>query len=219
MSGRVHVCCSICDDHAFGTQKYFAKWGQQGTVDLKQELEQLLMLISARCLLGKEVREKMFDEVFSAFHELTENSLQLTSLLFPYAPTLTTRRRDRASARLSSIFAEIVRSRKSSNRVEEDVLQNLIGSKYKDGRPTTEAEVTGLIMAILFAGKHTSTATSTWTGARLLSHTECLEAALAAANRQETWGQHRLRYPSRDELPTLLHQGGAADAPSSTNIS
>ncbi|CAD6256639.1 unnamed protein product [Miscanthus lutarioriparius] len=148
-------------------EKYFAKWGQQGTVDLKQELEQLLMLISARCLLGKEVREKMFGEVFSAFHELTENSLQLTSLLFPYAPTLTTRRRDRASARLSSIFAEIVRSRKSSNRVEEDVLQNLIGSKYKDGRPTTEAE-----------GKHTSTATSTWTGARLLSHTECLEAAL-----------------------------------------
>ena len=70
-------------------------------IDLKQELEQLLMLISARCLLGKEVREKMFDEVFSAFHELTENSLQLTSLLFPYAPTLMTRRHDRASARLA----------------------------------------------------------------------------------------------------------------------
>jgi sterol 14-demethylase len=162
----------------FGTQKYFAKWGQHGTVDLKQELEQLLMLISARCLLGKEVRENMFDEVFSGFHELTENSLQLISLLFPYAPTPMTRRRDRACAMLSSIFTEIVRSRKSSNRVEEDVLQNLMDSKYKDGRPTTEAEVTGLIIAILFAGKHTSTTSSTWTGARLLSHTECLEAAL-----------------------------------------
>ena len=178
MLGRVHVCCAVCDDHAFGTQKYFAKWGQQGLVDLKQELEQLFMLISARCLLGKEVREKMFDEILSAFHELTENSLQLTSLLFPYAPTPMTRRRDRARVRLSSIFAEIVRSRKSSNRVEEDVLQNLMDSKYRDGRPTTEAEVTGLIMAILFAGKHTSTTTSTWTGARLLSHTECLAGAL-----------------------------------------
>lgn len=159
-------------------EKYFAKWGHQGTVDLMQELEQLLMLISARCLLGKEVREKMFDEVFSAFHELTENSLQLTTVLFPYAPTPTTRRRDRARDRLSSIFAEIVQSRRSSNQVEVDVLQNLMDSKYKDGRPTTEAEVTGLIIAILFAGKHTSTTTSTWTGARLLSHIECLEAAL-----------------------------------------
>ncbi|KXG28326.1 obtusifoliol 14-alpha demethylase-like [Sorghum bicolor] len=159
-------------------EKYFAKWGQYGTVDLKQELEQLLMLISARCLLGKEVRENMFDEVFSGFHELTENSLQLISLLFPYAPTPMTRRRDRACTMLSSNFTQIIRLRKSSNRVEEDVLQNLMDSKYKDGRPTTEAEVTGLIIAILFAGKHTSTTSSTWTGARLLSHKECLEAAL-----------------------------------------
>ncbi|KXG28752.1 hypothetical protein SORBI_3005G161700 [Sorghum bicolor] len=148
-------------------EKYFAQWGQQGTVDLKQELDQLLMLISARCLLGKEIREKMVDEVFSTFHDLTENSLQLTSLLFPYAPTPTTQRRDKARARLSSIFAEI-----------EDLLQNLMDSKYKDGRPTTEAEVTGLLIGLLFAAKHNTTSTSTWIGARLLSHTECLEAAL-----------------------------------------
>ncbi|KXG28750.1 hypothetical protein SORBI_3005G161500 [Sorghum bicolor] len=159
-------------------EEYFAKWGQQGTVDLKQELVQLLILISARCLLGKEVREKMFDEVFSAFDELTDNGLQLTSLLFPYAPTPTAQRRDRAHARIASIFTEIVRSRKSSNRVEEDVLQNLMDAKYKDGRPTTETEVTGLIISILFAAKHTSTTASTWIGARLLRHTECLDAAL-----------------------------------------
>ncbi|KAL6654833.1 hypothetical protein ACP70R_008298 [Stipagrostis hirtigluma subsp. patula] len=159
-------------------EDYFAQWEQQGTVDLKQELEQLLMLISSRCLLGKEVREKMFDEVFSLFHELTENSLRLTSLLFPYAPTPTTRRRDKARAKLSKIFTMIVKSRKSSNIVEADVLQNLIDSKYRDGRSTNEAEITGLIIALLFAGKHTSSATSTWTGVRLLSHIHCLAAAI-----------------------------------------
>lgn len=92
------------------------------------------MLISARCLLGKEVWERMFSEVFSTFNEVTDNSLHLLSLLFPYAPLPTNRRRDMARARLSKMFSEIVRLRKSSNRVEEDVLQNLIDSKYKDGR-------------------------------------------------------------------------------------
>lgn len=53
----------------------------KATIDLRQKLQQLLMLISARCLLGNEVWEKMFDEVFFAFHEFTENSLQLTDQL------------------------------------------------------------------------------------------------------------------------------------------
>jgi len=150
------------------------------------------MLISARCLLGKEVREKMFDEVFSTFHELTDNSLRLTSLLFPYAPSPTTRRRDKARARLSKLFAEVVRSRKSSSHFrQDDVLQNLIDSKYKDGRPTTDAEVTGLVIAILFAGKHTSSSTSTWTGARLLNHKQCLEAAIEEQQQiLKKYGEH-----------------------------
>nr|ACR35202.1 unknown [Zea mays] len=163
-------------------QEFFARWGQQGTVDLKQELEQVLMLITARCLLGKEVRERMLHEVFSAYRDLTENSLHLTSLLFPYAPTPAARRRDRARATLSGIFSEIVRSRRRSGRRagddDGDVLQSLVDARYRDGRGTTEAEVTGLVIAILFAGKHTSSATSTWTGARLLRHAECLDAAV-----------------------------------------
>ncbi|KAL6841655.1 hypothetical protein ACP4OV_028594 [Aristida adscensionis] len=160
-------------------EDYFAQWREQGKVDLKQELDQLLMVISSRCLLGKQVREMMmFSEVFSLFHELVENSLRLTSIFFPYAPFPANRRRDKARARLSEIFAEIVRSCKRFNIVEVDVLQNLINSKYKDGRHTTEAEVTGLIIALIFAGKHTSSATSTWTGTRLLRHTECMAAAI-----------------------------------------
>ncbi|KAL6654838.1 hypothetical protein ACP70R_008303 [Stipagrostis hirtigluma subsp. patula] len=159
-------------------EDYFGRWGQQGTVDIKQGLEHLLMLIAGRCLLGKEVREKMFDEVLTLFHELIDNSLCLTSVLFPYAPTLATRRRDRARAKLSKMFSEIVRSRKSSNRAEDDVLQSLIDARYKDGRPTTESEVTGLIISLIFAGKHISSATNTWIGARLLNHTRWLAAAV-----------------------------------------
>nr|CAB3490095.1 unnamed protein product [Digitaria exilis] len=65
-------------------------------VDLRKELEQVLMLISGRCLLGKEVRDNMFGDFFTL----------------------------------------------SSDQTKDDVLQYLIDSKYGDGRPTTESEVT-----------------------------------------------------------------------------
>ncbi|XP_066354878.1 obtusifoliol 14-alpha demethylase-like [Miscanthus floridulus] len=168
---------SYMDPMLHEVEDYFATWGQQGVVDLKHEFEQLLMLISSRCLLGREIRENMFDEVHTLFRELN-GGMSLASVLFPYAPTPTNRRRDRARAKLSKLFTEVMRSRKSSNRTEGDVLQNLIDSRYKDGRPTTEAEVTGLAIMLLFLGKHTTSVTSTWTGARLLTNGKWLTAAI-----------------------------------------
>jgi sterol 14alpha-demethylase len=201
-------------------QDYFSNWGQQGKVDLKKELDQLLMLISGRCLLGKEVREKMFDEVFTLFHELTDNGMRLSSVLFPYAPFPANRRRDKARAKLSKIFTEIVRSRKSSGRVEDDVLQSLIDSKYSDGRSTTEAEAIGLILTLLIAGKHTSTVAGTWTGTCLLNNPSHLTAAIEEQKHVvRKYNDHlRLQLLPRDGLPTPLHQGGTTDEPSDSDI-
>jgi sterol 14alpha-demethylase len=136
-------------------------------VDLKYELEHLIILTASRCLLGKEVREKLFDDVSALFHDL-DNGMQPISVIFPYLPIPAHKRRDRARARLAEIFATIIKSRKTSGQSEEDMLQCFIDSKYKNGRPTTEGEVTGLLIAALFAGQHTSSITSTWTGAYLL---------------------------------------------------
>ncbi|PUZ45283.1 hypothetical protein GQ55_8G209700 [Panicum hallii var. hallii] len=159
-------------------EEYFAKWGQQGTVDLRKELEQVLMLISGRCLLGKEVRDNMFGEFFTLFNEMIDNGTNISNAIFPFAPTLTNRRRDRARAKISEMLTKIVRSRRSSNQAKDDVLQYLIDSRYRDGRPTTESEVTGMIIGLILAGKQTSSTTSTWTGARVLSHSTCLAAVL-----------------------------------------
>ena len=164
-------------------EEYFARWGQSGTVDLKQEVENVLLLIASRCLLGKEVRDHMHDEVSSLLRELI-GGLHLVSLFFPYLPTPAHRRRDRARARLEEIFSRIARLRRSSSSAgrgagddDHDMLQGLLDSRYRDGRGTTEAEVTGLLVALLFAGHHTSATVTTWTAARLLRHAEWLHAA------------------------------------------
>ncbi|KAM0850400.1 hypothetical protein ACQ4PT_053107 [Festuca glaucescens] len=158
-------------------ESFFAKWEEEGVVDLKYEFEELLMLISSRCLVGKEVREKMFGQFCTLYHQI-EEGVNFVSFMFPYMPTPVNRRRDRAQIKLTGILAEVVRSRKSFNRVEEDVLQRFIDSTYKGGRGTTEQEVSQMILGLIFAGKHTSAMTTTWTGACLLSHAKSFNAAL-----------------------------------------
>ena len=146
-------------------------------VDLKSELEHLIILTASRCLLGREVRDKLFDDVSALFHEL-DNGMQPISVMFPYLPIPAHRRRDRARKRLAEIFASIIASRKESCKCENDMLQCFIDSKYKNGRPTSEGEVTGLLIAALFAGQHTSSITSTWTGAYLLRFKEYFVAVV-----------------------------------------
>ncbi|XP_037438147.1 obtusifoliol 14-alpha demethylase-like [Triticum dicoccoides] len=183
-------------------QGYFAKWGEEGIFDLKFEFEQLLMLISSRCLLGKEVRENMFDEVHTLFHEI-ESSMTLMSFLFPYLPTPVNRQRDRARIRLTQILSDVVESRKSYGRVEEDTLQKLIDSEYEDGNPTTVAEVVGLIMSLIFAGKRTSSLASTWTASCLLSHPVFLRAAIEEQQRVTKKYKGGLDYNAFLEMDTL----------------
>lgn len=44
-------------------QAFFSKWGAEGIVDLKVEFSKLIALTAARTLLGREIREQLFDEV------------------------------------------------------------------------------------------------------------------------------------------------------------
>ena len=164
-------------------------------MDLKEELSSLIIATASRCLLGREVREKMFAEVAHLFHELDVGMMPI-SVIAPYLPLPAHRRRDKARKELERIFEAIIKERKASGKKEEDMLQvrqngrmaewqngrkpittsalilppqTFIDSTYRStGRPTSDAEVTGLLIAALFAGQHTSSITSTWTGAYLM---------------------------------------------------
>jgi hypothetical protein len=62
---------------------------------------------------------------------------------------------------------QVIQSRRSSPVKEEDVLQQFCDARYQNvynGRQMTEEEITGLLIAVLFAGQHTSSITSSWTG-------------------------------------------------------
>lgn len=164
---RVNKLKSYVDQMVVEAEEYFSKWGDSGEVDLKYELEHLIILTASRCLLGEEVRNQLFEDVSALFHDL-DNGMLPISVIFPYLPIPAHRRRDQARKKLAEIFANIINSRKQTGKAHNDLLQCFIDSKYKNGRSTTESEVTGLLIAALFAGQHTSSITSTWSGAYLL---------------------------------------------------
>ncbi|GAA0185909.1 oxygenase [Lithospermum erythrorhizon] len=172
---RVNKLKGYVDQMVFEAEDYFSNWGETGEVDLKYELEHLIILTASRCLLGQEVRNQLFDDVSALFHDL-DNGMLPISVLFPYLPIPAHRRRDQARKKIAQIFGNIIASRKQAGEAEHDMLQCFIDSKYKDGRPTTESEVTGLLIAALFAGQHTSSITSTWTGAYLLCNQKYMSA-------------------------------------------
>jgi sterol 14-demethylase len=137
-------------------------------VNLKSELEHLIILTASRCLLGSEVRDQLFKNVSDLFHDL-DNGMLPISVLFPYLPIPAHKRRDRARKELASIFSKIIQNRRASGKQENDMLQSFMDSKYRStGRGLEDYEITGLLIAALFAGQHTSSITSTWTGAYLL---------------------------------------------------
>ena len=186
-------------------QEYFPKWGESGELDLKHELEHLIMLTASRCILGQEVRDNLFDEVCSLFHDL-DNGQLFISIIFPYLPIPAHHRRDKARTRLADIFSNIIASRKQNGCTPEnyDLLQSLIESKYKNGRPTTESEVTGMLIAAVFAGQQTSAIAATWTMAYLLRHKEYLSAVLAEQkNLMEKHGNKRVDYDVLSEMDVL----------------
>jgi sterol 14-demethylase len=76
-------------------------------------------------------------------------------------------------------------------------------SVHQGGCPTTEAEVTGMIIGLIFAGKHTSSHTTTWTGACLLTNTKFLNAAIEEQKKIMRKYNDKIDYNVLSEMQTL----------------
>jgi len=79
----------------------------------------------------------------------------------------------RAREEMRAIFQKVVTARRASGRREEDVLQQFIDAKYQNvygGRHTTDEEICGMLIATIFAGQHTSSITTSWTGLFMTAH-------------------------------------------------
>jgi len=149
-----------------------ADWGDEGEIDLVDYCRVLTNYTSAHCLLGREFRHDMTHEFAEVYHAL-ERGITPLAYISAHLPLPSFRARDKARVRLVAMIGEIVEARRRSGRQGEDFLQTLIESRYQSGAALTDDEITGMLLAAMFAGHHTSSVTTAWTLLELIRNPAC----------------------------------------------
>jgi len=167
------------------TLDYLKRWKNEGEVNLLDALSELTILTASRCLHGDDVREELFEDIARTYHDL-DKGVQPLSFFWPNAPTTAHAQRDRARKEMVQIFSKVIKARRAKDRKEldknTDVLQAFLDAAYKDGSQFTDDEVVGLLIALLFAGQHTSSITSTWTSMFLIHNKRCFDEVMKEQN-------------------------------------
>lgn len=144
-------------------------WGDAGELDMVEAFLELTLYTSTSCLLGVDFRKNMTEE-FAALYRDLEGGLIAVAFIDPYMPIPEFAARDKARARLGVIVDEIVNKRRAANTQYSDALNTFMTAKYEDGRQLDSNEITGLLIATMFAGHHTSSGTATWMLIEMLRH-------------------------------------------------
>jgi len=152
-------------------------WGDRGVVDIYEYMQTLTSFTSSHCLLGAEFRNEMSEEFAQVYHEL-ERSIVPLAYLNAHLPIPRFRKRDRARARLGDMVSEIVNRRRASGTRREDFMQTLMEATYKDGSKLSEHEISGMLVAAMFAGHHTSSVTAAWAILELLQNKTWMKTVL-----------------------------------------
>lgn len=152
-----------------------ANWGEKGEVEITEFMKQLTIYTSSRCLLGKEFRYELNEEFAQIYHDL-ERGVNPIASAFPNLPIPAFRARDKARARLQELVRGIIQKREALTEKPVDMFQMLIDTRYADGSKLDENTITGMLIATIFAGHHTSSGTAAWVLIELLKHPHLMKA-------------------------------------------
>lgn len=146
-------------------KEYFKDWGETGVCeDLPKTISELITFTACRCLLGREIREEMYTECQYLLEEI-DRGVTPIGMVFPFFPLPSHRRRDRARVTLQKLFGNVILRRRSAEGKgvrENDMLEILMEAKTQTGA-FSDSQIAGMLLALLFGGQHTSSATTSWT--------------------------------------------------------
>jgi sterol 14-demethylase len=181
------------------------EWGASGQVDLLTSLSELTILTASRCLHGEDVREHIFKDVQELYHDL-DHGLTPVTVFWPNAPTAAHKKRNAARIEMTRLFGNVIRERRENPGGSDgtDILSLFMDIKYKDGSLITEEQVTGLLIALLFAGQHTSCITSTWTSLFIANDAKLVDRILEEQNQiMGTDPNKKIEYDDLQEMEIL----------------
>ncbi|KAK4958537.1 Lanosterol 14-alpha-demethylase [Elasticomyces elasticus] len=169
-----------------GTSKRFA--AETGTLDIPPAMGELTTYTASRSLQGKEVRAKFDSSFADAVHDLDKGFSPINFQL-PWAPLPHNRKRDIAQKKMTDTYLSIISARREEIKAkgraavdesrEEDMIWNLMDCVYKDGVVVPDHEIAHMMIALLMAGQHSSSSTSSWILLRLATRPEIQDELLA----------------------------------------
>ncbi|KZT52203.1 lanosterol 14-alpha-demethylase [Calocera cornea HHB12733] len=196
-------------DHFIATEPGFAPYraggkDDWGHFDAFEHMSELTILTASRTLQGSEVRAQM-DKSFAHLYMDLDGGFTPINFMFPNLPLPSYRRRDKAQKAMSDFYLSILQKRreKASAEVEYDMLAALMNQSYKDGRPLGDREIAHIMIALLMAGQHTSSATISWCLLHIAHRQDVQDALYKEQVERFSTPDGSLRSPTYEELKDL----------------
>ncbi|KAH0543521.1 Sterol 14-alpha demethylase [Glutinoglossum americanum] len=150
--------------------------GPKGTANIPPAMAEITIFTASRSLQGKEVRDK-FDSSFADLYHDLDMGFTPINFMLPWAPLPHNRKRDFAQRKMAQTYMDIIRARREGGEKRDsmDMIWNLMDCVYKNGTPVPDKEIAHMMIALLMAGQHSSSSTSSWIMLRLASRPEIME--------------------------------------------
>ena len=148
----------------------------KGVVDVSKTMAEITIFTASRSLQGKEVRDK-FDSTFADLYHDLDMGFAPINFMLPWAPLPHNRKRDAAQKKMTETYMKIIKNRRQAGgeKDSEDMVWNLMSCVYKDGTPVPDQEIAHMMIALLMAGQHSSSATAAWIVLRLATKPGIIE--------------------------------------------
>lgn len=150
--------------------------GQNGSLDITKAMAEITIYTASRTLQGKDVRDR-FDSSFADLYHDLDMGFSPLNFMLSWAPLPHNNARDRAQKKIAKTYREIIEERRAGSQAPEDhdMIRHLMNSKYKNGTPVPDVEISHIMIALLMAGQHSSSSSSSWIMLRLASRPDIME--------------------------------------------
>ncbi|KAF3914338.1 hypothetical protein AA313_de0205932 [Arthrobotrys entomopaga] len=140
-----------------------------GICDITAVMAEITTYTAAGSLQGKEIRDRLDAEVSLLYRHLDDGFAPINFVL-PWLPIPRNIRRDNAQRAMAKLYLEVIQQRRTKPRPsdqEEDMLDILMKSSYRDGNRIPDEEIANLMIAMLMGGQHNTSSTGSWIVLRL----------------------------------------------------
>lgn len=150
--------------------------GKSGVVDISKKMAEITIFTASHALQGSAIRNKFDETLADLYHDLDMGFTPINFTLH-WAPLPWNRRRDRAQRTIAKIYMDTIKERRAagSDETEHDMMKHLMNSTYKNGIRVPDHEIAHMMIALLMAGQHSSSSTSSWIMLRLAQNPQIME--------------------------------------------